>query len=320
MNLRVGLGALVFLAGVVACSGGTGSSSSGTVPGGGTDRAAFVDEFCNAIGQCCARVNKPANPAQCKQLLDQLAGQLEYDGAKGTQCLASVRSRQGSPAFCDDVTPDDSCNGVFREKGASGGTKQLGEACEKDGDCVSSPEGKVDCTYAGANKFCQVSIEFGREGDGPCSYTKDGNTSTSETSGSAGSEAGTTNPPRAYVCNVADGLYCQNGQACTKIGAPGQPCSTSNYSSFQCGKNGFCDYKSKTCIERLGVGGDCSTSSNICREDTRCDTTSRKCVAKLADGQPCESSLDCTSERCTNKVCAAKSSGDDESLKLFCGQ
>lgn len=319
MNLRVGLGALVFMAGIVACSGGTGSSS-GTV-GSGTDRAAFIDEFCNAIGQCCARVNKPANPAQCKQLLEQLGGELEYDAAKGSQCLSSVRSRQSAPGFCDDITPGDSCNGVFREKGAVGGTKQPGEACENDTDCATSAEGKVDCVYAGASKrFCQVSIEYGREGDGPCSYTKDGNTSTSESSSSSGADAGSTNPPRAYVCNVADGLYCQNGQACVKMGAPNDTCSTSNYSSFQCGKNGFCDYTSKKCVERLGVGGNCGTSSNACSEDTRCDYMSKKCVAKLADGAACQSSLDCTSQRCSNMVCTARSSGDDESLKIFCGQ
>ena len=131
------LGAAIPVA-LVACSGGSGSVSSGASTA--STSSAFVEELCATLAPCCAKVNQPTDGAKCKTIFNVLveSGMYSYDPNKGSACLAELRRRQGSATFCETGGNDSlSCNGVFTEGGASGGTKQPGEECTSTKDCAT---------------------------------------------------------------------------------------------------------------------------------------------------------------------------------------
>jgi hypothetical protein len=193
---------------------------------------------------------------------------------------------------------------------ASTGTKQPGEPCTETTDCAASPEGKVACqSYfdekGGETRICQIQID-GKAGDGPCVGTRDGNV----TVFSSSSSTSTTPPaPRAYVCDVGKGVYCSSGGTCTAPAELGASCATDPYSSYACVKSAFCDSATKTCLERIAAGGDCSKSSSGCVNDAYCDSTTHTCAALLADGAACQASQQCASHQCVNSACTSSGSG-----------
>jgi hypothetical protein len=309
---------------ILACSGGSGSSAG--LGGGAADATAFFEDFCTTFGPCCAQVNKPTDGATCKQLYGALTNSQDYDPAKGQACLNDVHARQSAPDFCTNPTGNSaSCKGVFKSGGSSNGTKAPGEACTSDSDCASSNEGDVRCatSYGSggtSTKACQVTIEGGREGDKPCLGTKDGNVTIYESSYTSGDAGPPALQPRGYICDVANGAYCDaKAGACAKMQDVGGPCE--GYSQYQCVKAAYCDYATKKCVARVGAGGDCSKTPQACAEGTRCDSATRKCVARLADGADCKSGEECVSKACQNGKCGASSSSGngDATMKLLCG-
>lgn len=310
MSLRIAFVVGLAVSGVVlACSG------SGTVGGASAgDTQSFLGEFCGLYAPCCSKVGKPTDGASCRAGFSAQVGDQPYNVAKGNACLAEIRAQSNAPDYCDDPTAKaPSCKGAF---GGGGGTKQPGEECSKDGDCASSPEGSVNCasSYSGSaeTRSCQVELD-GKAGSTPCISTRDGNTSIVESSFSP--DGGTPRPPaRGYICDVANGIYC-NGTtaACTKIENVGGPC---NGSDTGCVKTAFCDYSVRQCVARRAVGEDCKANSQACVAKSSCDEATKKCVAALSDGAACTGSGQCASRRCVNQKCQSQS---NEVAAKLCG-
>jgi hypothetical protein len=293
-----------FLGGIVAaCSSGG--------DGGAATQDAFITSFCDLVKPCCAQAKLRTDGAVCRSFASAVAGS-GYDAAAGEACLNDMRAAQGSATFCSDFGNSPSCERVFPNSGGNtGGTKPPGATCSSDDECAPSSEGRVDCASSfgsgGAEvRKCQVLVA-GKEGDTPCGATRDGNTTFySSWDGDI--------PARAFICDVANGLRCDDKQVCSKIPAVGQPCS--GFGSFSCVEGAYCS--SGTCVARKNPGEACDFSSSECVETAYCDSTSKKCVAKLADGAACTRSEVCLSRSCVNGACDKRSSGD-LGLLFLCG-
>lgn len=315
-SVAIGVGAAAMA--LVACNSGT-----GTTGGTGGDAQSFINDFCGTVGPCCAQVNKPTDGQACRTLYTALTSAYTYDAAAGSACLNELHATQSAPDYCMTFTKNGpSCKNVFRKSGSSTGTRAPGATCDDDGECAASSEGEVSCAsnFSGTSetRTCQVEIR-GKENDTPCNQTKDGNvTSFSGFSSSSGMPMAP--PPKAFSCDVADGVYCNDTtKKCTKIQGPGGPCES--FSSHACTKDAFCDFSTKKCVARIPLGGDCSKSSTGCVENAFCPSDTHKCTAQLADGAACKMSQECQSDRCVNMKCDPGGSGSTSisSLALLCG-
>jgi hypothetical protein len=293
-------------------------SSSDSSSGNASDASAFVSSLasivCDAYAPCCAQKGLPADGAQCRAFYTVFGSAQKgtYDPAAGQACLDAVRAASQSASVCDTAASSDTsdaiCNNVF--KSATTGTKNPGETCDEDGDCIASAEGKVSCqtqfTGTAETKTCLLQI-VGKEGDSPCVATIDGNS----TSFSFSSDGKT--PAKGYSCNKKDNLHCDSSsQKCIAYADVGGKCTFSG----DCLPASYCN--SGVCAARLAVGADCGTSSfdDSCTADAYCDKM--KCTARLADASACTSSNQCQSNQCVNMKCAAKSASDFSSAFL-CG-
>jgi hypothetical protein len=294
----------------VACGGG----SSGT--GGGsnvaTSSSSFLQQYCDLLVPCCSTINKTGDSNKCQQLFGAFVGSAQYDAAAGGKCLDELHAAQSKPTFCNlDSTDSPDCSNVFATGG--GGTKQPGEPCSQDSECASQPDGKVRCetsfdSKGGQTRICQDQI-VGKAGDTPCVGTKDGNVTTF-----SGTSA-TTPPPKGYVCDVANSIYCDGTSLkCTAMADVGGACTGSSYS---CVKTAYCDTSIMKCAARLAVDADCSKAFSGCVDGAYCDQTSKKCTAALATGSPCTTSQQCGKAQCVNGKCDA-SSGGNLGLALIC--
>lgn len=295
---------------LVAC----GSGGSG---GGAGDTSSFASQYCEIFSQCCGKKGYPTDGSTCRNFLNQGASGRQYDPVAGDACLGELRAASSKPDFCESGTSPASCKAVYK---SSGGGVAPGQACTEDEDCASSPDGDVECarqfnSSGSDTRVCQVQIR-GKEGDGPCVGTRDGNT----TSFSSSSTNDEPLPARAYICNVSDNLAC-DGQTrkCVRIQDVGGPCDGSG--QYDCVKTAYCDYQKKTCVARLPAGTDCGStfSSNVCQEKLYCDQTTKKCTQALATGTACQRSDQCESRSCVNGKCEEGSSLGDLGYVLLCG-
>lgn len=301
------LGSVLSLSGIVAVVFACSSGSDGAATSDD-----FATQYCAIFAPCCEQAKRPTDGATCRAFVGAAASGKTYDAAKASECLQKTREASAKPGFCtfSDVP---SCDGVYAT--ANSGTVQPGGACKDDEDCAASPEGKVDCTSSftssSESRFCQVQIP-GKDGDGPCIGTKDGNVTSF--SGSSSEK-----PSRGYICNVEGGVRCDSKTGkCSKIGDVGAPCDGS---SNACVKTAYCDATQK-CAPRVAVGAPCGTngvSSQACVSTAYCDTTSKACATAAADGAPCTRGEQCVSDRCLNGKCEASSGGSDLSLAFLCG-
>jgi len=285
------------------CSGGTPTATLET----------FIAEYCTVLAPCCDKAGLPTNGAQCRALFTNSAAQAgAYDPAKGAACLEEYKAAAKQPDFCTNSALSNStqsCGDVF--EGA--GTKQPGEACEEDNECIRSSKGEVECEHywvgSAEARLCQVRM-VGKEGDKPCVGTVDGNL----TMGTLSSDKP---PSEGYLCNRANGVYCDgDGKAgCLKIQTTGGVCT----GSASCDPVSYCDYSKKQCLARVAVGATCDTFDQNCEKTANCDSTSKKCVAKLAEGAACTSSAACVTDSCVNGKCAKSSGLESLAWKMICG-
>ena len=301
---------------VIACSG---STTAGSSSGSASDSSAFVTQFCDLAAPCCSKISKSTDPSSCRTVYGALLTSYTYNAAKGSECLSAMQAHRNDADFCSTLTGESSsCDDAFTKQ--STGSAAPGTACSDDSDCAPSTEGKVDCAYfytsqGSQTRTCQVQID-GKAGDGPCSGTRDGNSTTS-TSTSGSDDAGATSaPPRTFICDVANGVFCDGGKTCAALAPLGSPCSGSYGEG--CVKGSFCDGTSKTCKSPGAVGSDCDSFSgnNVCMTGASCDQTTKKCAATLADGAACMKDTECTSRSCVNAKCEAGKSSD---LQFVCG-
>ncbi len=191
----------------------------------------------------------------------------------------------------------------------AGGTAQPGAACEDDNDCAPSSEGDVDCVSDFVDnatvRRCQVRLA-GTNGSTPCVGTVDGSITFS-----SGSDVGI--PLKGYLCNIADGLTCDNQtSACRALGGVGEACTGGLYS---CTPSAYCDFAQGLCKDRLALGAACQDEDE-CQESAYCDPSKNTCAARQAKGAACSTNTECTSDNCTNDQCGAS---DDLGLVFLCG-
>lgn len=285
------------------------ASSQGCGGGGKTPAEEFADSYCAVVAPCCARAALPADGQNCRQRLAILAQGSVYDPQAGRSCLADVKSQAGGETFCAALTQSSlppACASVY---GGTSGSKQPGEGCTATGNCAAASEGAVTCVSLPANHDmakCQVRVP-GKAGDTPCVGTRDGADIVPYLDNDA-----TDVPPRAYVCNVADGLRCRFGTCTTMVAADGH-CGL----SWDCVPSAYCDPSSSTCKPRVGGGGKCATTDPVeCVEGHYCGGKPEQCTAKAANGGSCSTSTMCRSGYCLNNVCADDWTG----LEPLCGR
>ncbi len=295
-----------------------GACSSSDSSGGASDGQAFISSLasivCDAYAPCCAKKGLPTDGAQCRAFYAAFGGGLaqgSYDAAAGQACLDATRAAVAKATDACDTSSSSSetdaiCNKVFKTDSTA--TKNPGEACNNDSDCIASAEGSVECyssfTGSAETKTCLLKI-VGKAGDGPCVGTIDGDSTTSSFSDKV--------PAKGYTCNKKDNLHCgSTSQKCDLYAEVGEKCTFSG----DCVASAYCNVMG-ACADRVAVGGDCTSSSEACSTDSHCDTTSKKCVARVADGTACASSSECLSgSSCVNMKCSPQ--GDFGSA-LLCG-
>jgi hypothetical protein len=270
-------------------------------------KEAFIAAYCDIFQPCCAEAGLRADGQQCRFFLGALAPG-GYNAQAGEACLAEFRAAAMQPGFCQTSMSMESeaCSMVF----PSTGTKQPGATCEDTNECARSPEGEVSCESTFVNgatiQKCQVQVR-GQEGNTPCLGTVEGNfTSYALSTGDV--------LPRGYLCHVADGLYCQDGGACTRLKQVGEVCMGGFVSD--CARTTYCDFSQRMCLARK-VAGEACTGSDECEEGMFCPTNGRVCSAQSANGAACTESAQCVSQSCTNGTCQAGL--DDFGLILICG-
>ncbi len=111
--------------------------------------------------------------------------------------------------------------------------------------------------------------------------------------------------PRAVLCNVDAGVYCDHAShLCAKAKAAGGACGEHNVTGWhdddECGRDGACE-KDK-CIPAGGLGASCKNTR--CKPSARCDEKTKVCVARKPVGDKCGLSNDCLSFECMNGKCA----------------
>ena len=315
LPLRMGSALALVAVGVLAgaCSSSSDNSAAAQE---------WVAKYCDLLMPCCTKYGLASDGRQCRSLFGSLT--VGYDATAGDACLREMRAAQANPDFCgggggNKLAP--SCEKVFPR--SSGGTKKPGDACSTDSECATSAQGRVSCaskteTGGARTSVCQVAIA-GKEGDGPCSGTVDGNV----TFGSGYSPS--PPPSQTFVCEVKDGVDCPSTLSstdpppkCVRIGEIGSPC-TSSFGSNSCVKAAYCDSADKTCKARIAVGEACFKFSSDCAIGAYCDDTTLKCTPAVAEGAACTTSEQCLSRNCDNKKCAK--AGDLSALGylLICG-
>lgn len=313
---------LFLLSSLSACESDSDSSSSSV---DASSPQAFIDSYvdilCSAVGSCCAEKGYDGSGMQCKAFakMSFTPEKLKpnYDPAKGKKCLDEMQAFVQASYSCTNGAsnkqgPDSSCTEVLL-----GGDKALGEPCKEDDDCAAStdPNTKVECyqtTTSSEGKsqditYCRAIKSGGKEGEGPCLITVDGDMSSSFGSGQKTTEG--------VSCDVAEGLYCPSAKddkqspVCTRILNEGEACTFSD----RCGKDLDCN--DNKCTSRAKVGEPCDFS---CVEAAYCDKSTKKCAAKKAAGMACESFEECEGS-CSNSVCEKSGSLEDFGLMMLCG-
>lgn len=174
-----------------------------------------------------------------------------------------------------------------------------------DAHCASTEDGEGDCASGFVDGVsvsqCQIRVS-GQEGDSPCVATREGNT----IFGSSGEGV----PLLGYVCDVADGLYC-DGTSCVPLVAVGDACGGTE----ECVRTAYCEVD--TCSARLPAGAECSGNGEECREGHYCDSLGYVCAELGGHGAACELDEQCRSEACDGGACVGD---DDLLLRIVCSE
>lgn len=294
------VGILVLVPAVAASCGGSsaGDGSSGGAPlplDQFAERAAAA--VCNTIAPCCGAQGIQYDDAACKAgwkgfydewMIEPVkAGLVKYDENAAGGCMAWMETRS-----CTAPTDSpEACAQAFQ------GTKNAGEACTTEMECISPPGGFASCgSGPGGTAGTCVQEPRGKVGD-VC-----GGTCTDHGDGSISCSVAGTEPPGTSVANcfTNDGLYCDG--TCKALAVIGAPCTADG-----CVEGAFC--ANDVCMAKQPIGGECGLESDACGDDAFCDTNATgKCTAKKAAGAPCVSWDECQGT-CNDGVCEPDGTG-----------
>lgn len=189
-------------------------------------------------------------------------------------------------------------------------SRKVGEECKEDWDCDRPLGCNVSCTTVYDDKnvkvggsYCQLKTVADTAGAGPCVGNR---------SAAGGGSHPRAKNPRAILCNVDAGVYCDHAShLCAKAKAAGEACGLTNVTGWhdddECSRDGACE-KDK-CVVAGGPGASCSKTR--CKASARCDSKTKICIARKPTGTACQQSDECLAFTCMNGKCAepeAKSS------------
>jgi hypothetical protein len=285
-----------------------------------SSRRAFLSRYCELVRPCCARAHLPTDGAQCQFLMGDLVPAGTFDESQAEACLAEIQAVQDRTDFCEPAgaPAEHACDRVLSGGHPAIGQKHPGEPCARTEDCAPSGDGAVICQedYGGRarTRFCQVQAR-GKEGDGPCLFTVPELPSTfpfpdlrTFVSVSFERAADVAPPPRAFHCDLADGLRCSSQgepHRCVAVTPIGATCSQ----PLVCAATAYCN--GRGCAARPALGEACTPSpwSDVdppCLSGAQCDPASGTCSAKRRQGEPCTDNLQCRGGRCVNGACDAE--------------
>jgi hypothetical protein len=213
----------------------------------------FAARYCALLAPCCNDLDR------CRQAVEAMS---PYRATMARACLEAVGAASTTAHLCTQgfLTVAPVCQLVFAAKVA---TRRLGQPCVQTEDCLLSPQGPVRCAGEGGMGRCQVLLP-GAPGSAPCVATVSGPVTVP--SGDLTSTA-----IMGYLCNVADGLWCDDlAGKCAAIRPAGASCT----SFGECGPGGYCDDGSGKCTARKAEGAACTVDeecpSTLCGENNRC--------------------------------------------------
>ena len=289
-------------------SGGTSGSGGSSGTGGGAHDPSTLDGFfaalCASEAPCCVEGGFSADPAECLSFFRSLQVDVTYDAAKGADCVEWLRASTRDYTIClGTQTPPASCDDALV---APQGERLPGDTCSTPADCAPSTEGEVDCHLellsSTTTMKCQLQIR-GKAADAPCLGTRD-DTGTSGLVFEGGA------PARGYICNLADGLYC-DGTACAPTSPVGGPCDETHL----CDNASYCDFGAGACVARRALTAPCDADGQ-CLKSLYCNPENDACATRLATGAACTDSAQCASSICSNGSCYADDAG--LGLDLIC--
>lgn len=290
-------------------SGGTsGSGGAAGMSAGAHDPSTlegFFGALCASDGPCCVDQGARADPKACLDFFQAIGAGITYDAVNGADCVKWLRAATHDYTVCLGTEPPPaSCDKAFGAAAPVGGTHLPGEACSSLSECAPSAEGEVDCHFQSAEtttRICQLQLR-GHAGDAPCLGTRD-------EMGTSGAVPEGGAPARGYVCDLADGVFC-NGTACAPLSPLGGACNELQW----CDLSTYCDNGTGTCVARQPVAAPCDWDG-ACLTGAYCDDATDSCAMRLAAGASCTDSAECASYLCSNGACY---DNDARAPSLFC--
>jgi hypothetical protein len=297
----------------MACGMACSSSS------GGLSESSFESQFCSLLEPCCADAGLSTSGMQCQAFVALAASQSTYDASKGQACLSALQQASSQAGFCATFGGNlPACSGVFASS-SGGGKVPAGGTCMLTTDCATAPGGSATCfmqtTFGDAGSTSSTStcvqISAGKAGDHPCIGTSGGQDTLYFWPNAM------PVPAKAVVCNVSDGVTCdQTTLVCTALAPAGQPCMLDG----DCVVDDYCSFSStgsSTCAPRIANGASCmGLLQGACATTAYCDQATSVCKPKLASGVACTGSLECQGSSCDNGKCATSGISG---LSLLCG-
>jgi hypothetical protein len=301
-----------------------------------TSRAQFVSTYCELVRPCCGEEHLATDDKYCRAVIGGLTPTATFSATAGETCLAAIRSSAARSQLCrtDDDANQEACDAVFAPGRRADGRQQPGARCDRHEDCAPSPDGEVVCAQLYLSnawlRTCQVLVP-GNEGDAPCLTTIPGPVRfpfPAVLYASAAVPAVTNRyprgeppgppPPRAYVCDPAQGLRCEDQSGrCARPGEVGDVCSNDR----SCVPAAHCDLSARRCQPRQPVGQPCTLAAfgtSSCEQGAFCDPTAQTCRAQVPVGQSCRQDAQCRSGACVNETCERNDLGNLGAF-LVCG-
>jgi hypothetical protein len=261
----------VFIALVAACAGTNDDANSPeNVEAAAKDT--FIADYCAITLECCNKVlSLPKDEATCRKRVATLDPAMLANAQARTDCLAQLRRQVPLADFCTEFGNLDqpSCPDLRRKELI--GKKAIGEGCATTAECAPSFLGTVAC-----KSVCQVT-KRGKEGEGPCVATIDGDSETRLKGDVTGSEI--------YNCYLRDELVCDpTEKKCIKPVTSSGECTDST----ECVVGFYCNEDTELCEIRRSNG-------SACDDDEQCQGTCEEgfCESSPEEGGRCATTAGC---------------------------